>query len=285
MNYHSLPQHSASQVRKAAEGPGALWDALTRDQKTKAMDLGTAIHTLLLEPENAGTVVRKPDNPGFRDAKGNVSDSPWLTAEGKAWRAAHEAAGCLVIDGDMYDQGVVAAKYAERYLTELGYPRSTWIVETPIIHGPNRCKPDILVRLATGGAVVISVKTSNDISPAAWERSAITGNWPGYDIGEAHYRHTISEALDIAPHDVLIVHLCIQTTRGIGIRAYEMSTEVLDRAAAILPKLWALCTEVKAAIATGAAALPYDLATEPLSVITVPRWADRASAIEEVGND
>lgn len=285
MNYHSLPQHSASQVRKAAEGPGALWTALTTDQKTKAMDLGTAIHTLLLEPENAHTIVRKPDNPGFRDAKGNVSDNPWLTAEGKAWRAAHEAAGRIVIDGDMYDQGVLSARYAERYLTELGYPRSTWIVETPIMTETHRCKPDILVKLATGGAVVISVKTSNDISPAAWERSAITGNWPGYDIGEAHYRHTISEALDIAPHDVLIVHLCIQTTRGLKVRAYEMASEVLDRAAVRLPELWAICDRVKAAVAAGATELPYELATEPLSVITVPRWADRASAIEEVAHD
>jgi hypothetical protein len=285
MNYHSLPQHSASQVRKAAEGPGALWTSLTTDIKTKAMDLGTAIHTLLLEPENAHTIVRKPDHPGFRDAKGNVSDSPWLTAEGKAWRAAHEAAGHLVIDGDMYDQGVIAAKHAERYLAELGYPRSTWQVETPIIAGPNRCKPDIFVRLATGGAVVISVKTSSDISPAAWERAAITGNWPGYDIGESHYRHTISEALDIAPHEVLIVHLCIQTTRGLKIRAYEMTNEVLDRAAVMLPELWAICDKVKAAVAAGATAMPYDLAIEPLSVITVPRWADRAIAIEEVAND
>jgi hypothetical protein len=285
MNYHSLPEHSASQVRKAAEGPGALWDALTRDQKTKAMDLGTAIHTLLLEPENAGTVIRKPDNPGFRDAKGNVSDSPWFTAEGKQWRAAHESAGRLVIDGDMYDQAIVAAQYAERYLTELGYPRSTWIIETPIIHGPHRCKPDILVKLATGGAVVISVKTSNDISPMAQERKVISGNWSAYDYGEAHYRHVIAESLGVAHPEIKIAHLWIQTTGGLQLNLCELHPTVLDRAAEHLPRLWEMCDRAKAAVKAGATAIPYEMAITPIRVITVPRWADRASAIEEVGND
>lgn len=272
--YHAHRSISGSVIRKAYDAPAAAWEAIARPTKsTKAMDFGTASHLAFLEPHHFDeNVFVRPDGSTMR---GN---------EGERYKAASN--GRPILKQDEAAKAHELAARAMRYL-QANYPaladRSKWVVETPIITTHDgfsvRCMPDALIRVR-GHFFNLSYKTARDASREAWTREVISSAWSGYDIGEAHYRRCIAAAHKCDPKNVHTLHLVV-CTGDPSAGVYELGEDVMDRADAILDRLYPI---VQRALDTAdAPTCPDELSFMPPAIVTVARYADAAgSAVQEI---
>lgn len=167
--YHSHPSLSASGCKRILR---SMAHYLAPQESTPAMELGTAIHTAVLEPDKwHATYLLKPDGIDLR------------TSEGKAWKASTE--GKIVLSQKDWDtcQGITSAilrhAIASKIFTD-GHAEQSILVRDED-HGIDlRCRPDYVSR-----NLIIDLKSAVSSSPRDFARSVITY---GYDVQEAFYR-------------------------------------------------------------------------------------------------
>lgn len=167
--YHAGPGISKSGLDKIAKSPLHYWDSYINPKKvtrteTPAMAFGTAVHTAILEPDTFSSryyIMPKVDG---------------RTKAGQAAKAEAEAAvaetGATIIDEAMHAnvKAVAASVRQHRLLADVlenGVPELSvyWIDrDTGILC---RCRPDWLA-----AGLILDVKTTEDASPAAFQRSA-----------------------------------------------------------------------------------------------------------------
>jgi hypothetical protein len=174
-DYHALPSLSSSGVKKLLRSPAHYLHERTRENApTDAMRIGTAVHTLVLEPERAGEVVAMPEF-NMRTNAGKAAAIEWLEAHPN--RQAFDAA--------TYDRiqraadAVRAHPGAARLLTEGTAERSVfWRDQAEGID----CRARFDWHREDGG--IVDLKTAKDASPAGFSRAI--GAY-GYHISAAHY--------------------------------------------------------------------------------------------------
>lgn len=107
--YHALPAWGSSDLKAMREGPPALvpWRRAQNDEPTDAMQLGTACHMAILEPQRFAERYRfKPDGMSF------------ATKEGKAWKLEHAEFEILSATQAEIVRGVAGAFLAKRAAAE-----------------------------------------------------------------------------------------------------------------------------------------------------------------------
>lgn len=221
-DYHSGPGFSKSQLDMVHNSPGLLlWSKqAANDNSSNAAHIGTALHMLLLEPEDFETTYIA--EPGKFDMR---------TTAGKAARAEFEveAAGRTILTADEWDmlqaqRDSVMAHPEARALIEV----KTGVAEASVYwNDPQtgllcRCRPDWWPM----PEVIVDIKTTDD--PGAWSFGRSISDYR-YHVQDAFY----SEGAGIANGtDVdAFFFLAIGKKREMGrypVRFYELHPD--DRA-------------------------------------------------------
>ncbi len=164
---------SKSMMSKILKSPAHYKAALDEHQEpTKAMQMGTAIHTAVLEPHLYSQVVAviPPDIDG-------------RTKEGKAWKEMHKSRIHLTHAEDIDVQGVANSvrKHPFWDITHLNNKiEASVFAEDEQTGLPIKARPDMWVEDHT----LIDVKTTDDASPEAFIRTIGTF---AYHLQAAHY--------------------------------------------------------------------------------------------------
>jgi hypothetical protein len=174
--YHAAEGISSSAVKTVANSTLAHWKGEVRESKT-AFDLGTAVHSLVLEP-HLDNVVCGPDDRRSVD-----------------WKAKYRAAtmnGQLLLTSGDFEQarsmsGAVLNNENVRLMLE---NKSTVIEASFFADDPDtgvkvKTRPDAFVR---DRSLVIDIKTTLDASPAGFQREI---RKYGYDMQAAFYLRTL----------------------------------------------------------------------------------------------
>lgn len=150
-------------------------DREERDE-TAALRVGTAAHLLALEPDRFNAAY------AFKPAGMNFS-----TKDGKAWRDSAVAAGKRVLDAGETKavHGIAVAlsrhPFAARALANT-HPEATAVWRDPETGVWLKVRPDALPYKPMHRPFSVQIKTTEDASPAAFERSV----WAyGYHLGAA----------------------------------------------------------------------------------------------------
>lgn len=174
--YHDSDGISSSAVKTVATSTLAHWKGAVREHKT-AFDLGTAVHSMVLEP-HLDYVVSGPD-----DRRG----ADWKAKQ----RAATMNGQLLLTSGDYAQaQAMSEAVLANDMVRELLANQSTVIEASFFAEDPQtgltlKTRPDAFVR---DRALVIDLKTTLDASPRGFEK---TVRQFGYDMQAAFYLKTL----------------------------------------------------------------------------------------------
>ena len=171
--YHAVDALSKSMMSKILKSPAHYRAALEEHQEpTKSMQMGTAIHTAVLEPQLYSQVVAvvPPDIDG-------------RTKEGKQWKEAHKSRIHLTHAEDIDVQGVANSVRRHPFwdIVRLGHKIEASVFaqdeETGIAL---KARPDLWIESHT----LIDIKTTDDASPEAFLRTIASF---GYHIQAAHY--------------------------------------------------------------------------------------------------
>lgn len=172
--YHAVDALSKSMMTKILKSPAHYKAALEEHQEpSKAMQLGTAIHTAVLEPHLYSQVVAviPPDIDG-------------RTKEGKQWKEQHKSRIHLTHAEDIDVQGVANSVRRHPFWDIINYEHSieaSVFAEDAETQIPLKARPDLWIKEP---AILVDVKTTDDASPEAFSRTITTF---GYHIQAAHY--------------------------------------------------------------------------------------------------
>lgn len=197
----------------------ALFDWNRRHPKppTKAMELGTAVHGIILGTGQPIEVIDYPDRrtKACKDAEAAAIAAGNLPMLAKDWHQAeeiadavkqHRTAGALLAEGD-----------AEVSMFAKDPDTGIWL----------RGRLDWLTMLGGDYPTVVDVKTTADVSPDHFAKSCADF---GYAIQEAHYRHILSLVLGCHPDDIDFVFAVVPVVPPYLVQLYRLSPADTGRA-------------------------------------------------------
>ena len=171
--YHAVDALSKSMMSKILKSPAHYLATLEEHQEpTKAMNMGTAIHTAVLEPQLYSQVVAviPPDIDG-------------RNKDGKAWKEAHKSRIHLTHAEDIDVQGVANSVRRHPFwdIVRLDHKIEASVFAQDEQTGlALKARPDLWIE----GHTLIDIKTTDDASPEAFLRTIASF---GYHIQAAHY--------------------------------------------------------------------------------------------------
>lgn len=217
--YHGGPGVSKSMLDViAAKSPMHLQylrSAANDNEPTAAQALGTAFHSLLLEPDDfaASYVVAPKFDKRTKDGKAG-----W-----EAFQAEHE--GKQFIDADMdailsaMREAVHAHPVARALITAPGHAERSVYWTDPITGELCRCRPDYWRE----DGIIVDVKTTDDASPEGFAKSV--ANWR-YHVQDPFYTDGIHQATGIAPRG--FVFLVVEKKAPHAVAVYSLDRESRD---------------------------------------------------------
>ena len=171
--YHAVEALSKSMMSKILKSPAHYKASLDEYQEpTKSMQMGTAIHTAVLEPQLYSQVVAviPPDIDG-------------RNKEGKAWKEAHKSRIHLTHAEDIDVQGVANSVRRHPFwdIIHLNHKIEASVFAQDEQTGlALKARPDLWIEDHT----LVDVKTTDDATPEGFIRTI--GSF-GYHIQAAHY--------------------------------------------------------------------------------------------------
>lgn len=217
--YHAGPGYSKSQLDLVAQAPALLqWSKrAANDNSSDAARLGTALHTLLLEPEKFDQQFIAA--PGKFDMRTTAGKAAWAEFEA-------EAQGRAILTADewhtlqMQHDSVMAHPEARTLIEVKGgvfESSAYWIdSDTGLLC---RCRPD----WRPFPEVIVDVKTTDDPAPYAFSKSVFEYR---YHVQDSFYTDGTSAASGVQIEDFLF--LAIGKKREMGrypVRLYRLSDE------------------------------------------------------------
>lgn len=203
--YHSRPELSASQVKEILKNPNRFAMGIKKEQ-TDAMNLGSAVHKLLLEAHDF-------DN---EFAISPVFDKRTKVGKEGAEIFAQTVKGRTVINEDQYAQAKTMAGIAQEIAGRFfdgGVAEASFF---GVLEGIGvRCRPDYYIESA---GLVVDIKTTGDASIDEFTRSV--ANF-GYHIQQAFY---VDLLRSLGKPVNQFVFVAIQTN-GNGIGIYDITPE------------------------------------------------------------
>lgn len=248
--YHLDPSISSSAVKTVVQKSLAHWKYGERKPNV-AFDLGTAVHTLVLEPHLASTVRCGPE-----------------TRRGKDWKEAYEAAeaegAVLLTEGDYrlavdMAQAVRANPAAAQLLSGDLTTEPSIFARDSIYDVDLRCRPD---GWRKDIAAVIDLKTTVDASPEGFAKQVAN---LGYHIQEAFYRR----CMELDGHEVdRFVFVAVEKEPPFATGVYELDWRSIDEGKAAVQYGLELISKAQKA---GDFGTGYG----DLKTLQIPSWAFR----------
>ena len=196
---------------------------------TPAMQMGTWIHTAILQPtEFRPIVLPDPHTLDIRTKAGKPAKNPRATSE---WESlienAHQTAnGRPVLDHEQIEivlgaSAAVAAHPLAQELLSKGIAEQSGYAE---IDGmPVKIRPDF----RRCGVEIIDLKTTDDASPAGFSRKA---RGLRYDIQAAWYRRIVAQIMGVSIADTTFLWIVVERSAPFGVAVYSPNLGELLRA-------------------------------------------------------
>lgn len=220
---------SSSQVKKAVKNPFIFKDAII-DGNAKplnrsmdcALDWGTLVHTMLLEPHLVDEEIAIMDTEGldFRRKADKEYKANFL-AENK---------GKLVVSRKAFNNACKAVENVMSYgpskelIEAKGLAELSGYCVHPFYKQPIRIRPDKLIPDFKGRRVIVDVKTTQFIDMNDFKYKAVLSL--GYDVSAGMYVHADKV---ISGKDVDDFYwLCVQNTAPYAVAVYRVSEETMN---------------------------------------------------------
>lgn len=250
--YHASSALSSSGIKKLLRSPAHYLVERTQSRApTESMRIGTAVHTLVLEPDRAGEIVIMPEfNRRTKDGK----------AEAEAWLARN--ADRQAFDEVAFER-IHRAAEAVRAHPAAGMLLSEGKAETSLFWRDAREQVECRARFDwyRPDGIISDVKTCQDASPEGFQRAI--GAF-AYHVSAAHYWLGHEHLLDRSPAAWLFI--CVEVEPPFGVAVYALDSASLragiDQCAKAY-RTFRQCVENDAWPA-------YPNTIEPISA---PRWA------------
>lgn len=246
--YHAHPALGSSRLRELLKSPAHFRANLRRE--TEALQLGSLVHTLVLEPHTFPErylVVPKIDGrtKEGKAAKAALADDPRIAVDGETMAEA-SACATSIMSHRVYQQIRDAQVEHTVFWTD---------AETGI-----ECK----ARFDVLGPLLVDLKTTRDASPKGFQRAIATY---GYHIQAAHYMAgAIANGMD--PRGFLFA--CVETSAPYLAAGYLLGNPTLEQGE----------RERREALTTYARCLREDrwpgYNDDRIEVIDLPNWAQRS---------
>ena len=249
--YHALEAISSSAVKTISKQSIAHWLGQER-KETPAMAMGTAIHSLTLEPEKA-EVVRGPEN-----------------RRGKSWGEAVDAAkafspDAVVLPEAEFDKVQEIADAARAHPLMRNYlaledsrVEMSIVVDDPDYGFQLRARPDLY---NSGSGMIIDLKSTLDASPRGFAKSA---HGFGYFVQAAFYKRVLQlEGLPVED----FVFLAVEKDPPYATCAHLMSGEGMAYGEVVMHKALAAIAEYKS---TGVISTGWP----DTAILNPPTWAN-----------
>lgn len=212
--YHALEAMSASGAKKMLQSPAHY--KVMRDmpsEPTEAMRIGTAVHTLILEPHRAAELVEMPAfNRRTKDGK----------AEAEAWLAAN--AGRQAFDAETLDRIYSAAAAVRRRhagaieLLSDGRPEVSALWIDAKYQVPCKSRFDWL----RSDSAIVDLKTTKDASPDGFKRTI--GAFQ-YHLQAAFYWLAHEAVCDRSP--AYFAFVAVETEPPFGVACYVLQEDAI----------------------------------------------------------
>ncbi len=208
--YFASPGVSNTMLGLLAQSPAHLQHYLSGDvETTKAMEIGTFFHDLILLNNAPRNIAIKPEGMKFN------------TREGKAWRTGQEAEGKRILTQDEHDsifgmRDAVMGHPKLKYAVESGFPEQSLFA--PFGTVTRKCRIDLVPK----GPALLDFKSTDDASPVAFGRKAAN---MGYYRQAAYY-------LDIAkenglPHTSFVL-VAVEKSPPYAVGIYYLTPDQIE---------------------------------------------------------
>ena len=250
--YHAIEAISASGAKKILQSPAHY--RLARDTKvepTGAMRFGTAVHTLVLEPQRASEIVEIPDF-NRRTNAGREALAEWSAANADRQAFVHEEYERLIATAEAVRQHPAASELFTDGKQEVSllWTDSAYRVS---------CKSRFDWLRDDG--VIIDLKTCQDASPDAVSRTI--ANYL-YNVQAAFYWCAHEALLDRSPEFFAFVF--VETSPPHAVACYALQAEALR---AGMRQVEVALRRYKECIDAGV----WPGYSDQIQPISVPRWA------------
>ena len=248
--YHLDPSISSSAVKTVVQKSLAHWKYGER-KENPAFDIGTAVHTLVLEPHLASTVRCGPETRRGNDWK-------------EAYAAAQAEGAVLLTEGDYrlavdMAQAVRANPAAAQLLGGNMTTEPSIFARDSIYDVDLRCRPD---GWRKDIAAVIDLKTTVDASPEGFGKQC--ANF-AYHIQEAFYRR----CMELDGHEVdRFIFIAVEKEPPFATGVYELDWRSLDEGKAAVQYGLELISKAQKAG-------DYGTGYGDLKTLQIPNWAFR----------
>lgn len=246
-DYHNYPAYSSSDVKKVASSTLAHWKNEVR-KESAAFDLGSAVHSLILEPE-LNLVIEGPDN-----------------RRGKDWKTTKEAAdfaGKILLPRKEYqvaEQMAQAAMFTP-HVAELVNDKKTikeasYFVKEPLLDMDLKCRPDGLLPHKN---LMFDIKTCQDASPNGFSKAVRDYS---YCVQASVYKFCMEiEGFTIDR----FLFICIEKQNPFIVQVHELSKEYLNHSK---KRMMDTLKIIKEADMTG----DYSTGWPEVNTIALPSW-------------
>lgn len=254
-DYHAHPALGSTQIRELLRSP-AHFKALGEKEPTPAMQLGTLVHTLYLEPEEVSA--RYVVTPKV-DRRTKAGKAAWADFQATA-------AGRELVDAELMGQANACAVALREFMCGKNVGSFDDVERSLFWEDADtgvacKARPDAI----TSRGIMIDVKTTRDASPGGFAKSI--ANF-GYHVQAAHY---LEAAAANGIHVDAFMFLAVETSAPHAAAAYLLDEDALAegqvrRAEAL--DLYAACE------ASG----EWPAYSGRIETISLPRWAFKGEA-------
>jgi exodeoxyribonuclease VIII len=221
--YHGGPGLSASGLKLLARSPKHFREAPRKG--SKAMELGTATHCAVFEPERFADEFISPERKLNRAKKDDKAEWEVLLATGKtvlsredydAALAMGESVRTHTLAGPLVTGGIAEQSVFWKQTVSLGDGDETKII--------CKCRPDYVKPMGEG-YVIVDLKTTNDARESKWGRSAY---WDyGYHIQAAHYCNGMAQITGTTPREFFFI--TVESEKPYGVIVYRTPRFTMSR--------------------------------------------------------
>ena len=211
-DYHNYPAYSSSDIKKVASSTLAHWKNEVR-KESAAFDLGSSVHSLILEPE-LNLVIEGPDNRRGKDWKTTKEAADFagkILLPRKEYQLAEQMAQAAMFTPHVAEiiNDTHAIKEASYFATD-----SVWGRDTAL-----KCRPDGLL---PNKNLMFDIKTCQDASPNGFSKAVRDYS---YCVQASFYKF----CMELQGFTIdRFLFICIEKQNPFIVQVHELSGEYLN---------------------------------------------------------
>jgi len=258
-DYHAHAGVSKSKLDSIAKSPLHYWSRWCDPSRlepppTPAMEFGTAVHSLVLEPEKFEAEYAQAPNVS-RTTKVGKAEWEAAAAGGKKLLKREDWEAAMLMDCAIKNHPMAA-----RVLNATGKAEQSFFAHCPETGLELKCRPDYL----TDSGWIVDLKTTQDASLKGFQKAAANFR---YHVQAAHYLNVYRLATGKIPRGFIFI--AVEKTYPHAVQVFEASPVFTQAGAAeAMRNLRALAQ----AAATYPVSLPWPGYSEAMVQLDPPAW-------------